>query len=334
MLPLAFAVAVTANADPLSELASFSVFKDVNLEKLGGGTVQMARGAAMSHARGMAIESVFVIRKPVQAAVDFHQRWTPAGHSELKVYLHVDMPARPSASDFKRLESAPANGAVKSLVAATQKLESGTTDLQLSNAERKAFTGGAEGGRGGMPANVAAFWENVLLQRAQAFSSGGTGRLPAYEGGKESIRVADEFARLLKDAAKIRGQFAGLIAANPLTGGRASLSPSAFWEMIDVEGHAALTLGASYVKGGGDSWQALDGQYYSSAGFYGLLSFYQFWPVEIGGQPATLVWRGDLVSAGSLGGLRGVERLGSSTAMMRATRRTIEAMLKDAGRAR
>jgi hypothetical protein len=333
-LPLAFAMAFTASADPLSELASFSAFKDVNLEKLAGGGVQISRGATMSNPRGLATESVYVIRKPLQAAVDFHQRWNPAGQSGLKVYLHADIPSRPSASDFQRLESAPSNRAVKSLVSATRKLASGSTDLQLSNAERKAFAVGADGGSGAMPADVAAFWRGVLLQRAQAFSSGGPGRLAPYESGRESIRPADEISRLLKDAGKIRGQFAGLIAANPLTGGRGSLSPSSYWEMIDVEGQAAVTLGVSYAKGGSDSWQSVDGQYYASSGFNVLLTFYQFWPVQVGGQPATLVWRGDLISASSLAALHGVERMGSSSAMMRETRKSVEALLKDAGRSR
>ncbi|MEQ1852447.1 MAG: hypothetical protein ABMA01_12760 [Chthoniobacteraceae bacterium] len=331
-VPLAFAAAFTASADPLSELASFSAVKDVNLEKLAGGSVQMGRGAAMGFPRGLAVESVYVVRKPLQATVESHQRWNPARHSGLKVYLHTDIPSRPGPGDFQKLDSAPSNRAVKSLVAATQKLASGGTDLQLSNAERSAFSAQGDGGGGAMPANVSAFWRNVLLQRSQAFLSGGAGRLAPYETGKESIRAADEIARLLKEAGKIRGQFAGLIGANPLTGGRGSLSPSPYWELVDVEGQAAVSLGVSYSKSGAGSWQMLDGQYYSSGGYYVLLTFQQFWPVQIGGQEATLVWRGDLLSAASLANLHGVERMGSSSAFMRETRRNVEALLKDAGR--
>ena len=325
LLPLVIFVSFTASADPLADLASFSTFKDVNIEKLGTGNVQMARGPAMNFPRGLAVESVYVVRKPVQKTVELHRQWNPGRHSELKVYLHSDLPAHPSAADFQKIDSLPSNSAVKSFIAATQKLGSGGTELQLSNAEVKAFAA---------QPNFPAFWKNVLQQRAQAFVSGGTHRLPPYESGKETIRTDEEISRLLRESGKIRGRFAGLIAANPLTGGGGSLTPSHDWEVVNVEGQAAVSLGASYYKGSGDSWQALDGVYYSSAGYFALITFYEFWPVKIGGQDATLVWRGDLISAASLATLRGIERMGSSSAMMRETKKSIEAFLKDAGGSR
>jgi hypothetical protein len=235
--------------------------------------------------------------------------------------VHADLAAHPTAADFQRLDSLPSNSAVKSFIAATQKLGSGSTDLQLTTAEVKAFPG----------QTPAAFWKTALLQRAQAFASGGINRLPAYETGKESIKPGDEVSRLLKESGKIRGRFAGLLAASPMTGGGAQAQSSS-WEVVNVEGQAAVTLGASSFKGGAETAQALDGVYYSSSGYYVLITLYEFWPVKIGGQDATLIWRGDLISAASLGSLRGVERLGSSSAMMRETRKSIEAFLKDAGR--
>ena len=241
-------------------------------------------------------------------------------HSELKVYSHTDFGAHPTVGDFQKLDSLPSNSAVKSFLAATQKLGSGATDLQLSNAEVKAFAG----------QTAPAFWKTVLLQRAQAFSSGGINRLPAYENGKEPIRPGDEVSRLLKESGKIRARFSGLLGSSPMTGG-GSQAQSSSWEVVNVEGQAAVTLGASSFKGGADTAQALDGIYYSSTGYYALVTLYEFWPVRIGGQDATLVWRGDLISAASLGTLRGVERMGSSSAMMRETKKSIEAFLKDVG---
>jgi len=46
---------------------------------------------------------------------------------------------------------------------------------------------------------------------------------------------------------------------------------------------------------------------------------------------ATLVWQGDLVSSTTLASLHGVERMGSSTAMMRETQKFIERFLSDIG---
>jgi hypothetical protein len=202
----------------------------------------------------------------------------------------------------------------------------------LSSADAKAFASqSASGSSGGaLPPKVAAFWSNLLLQRTQTFLAGGITRLPPYDAGGESIRPADEVARLLKDAPKVRGQFAALIEANPLTGSKPAAPASAYWEMFDVEGLAAVNLGALYIRTSGGTAQMLDGQYYASDGYYSLLTFYQLWPVKVSGQDCTLIWRIDLISASELANLHGVERMGSSTAMMRETKKSIESLLKDA----
>lgn len=328
---LSLAATGEASADPLAELAAVSTFKSVDLEKLANGTVQVARGPAMNFPRGLAVESLYVIRKTVPKTVELHEQWNPNKHPELKVFLHGDLTAHPAPADFQKVATAPGNGSVKAFAAATQKLGSGATELQLSNADVKAFASQAGATSGGaMPPKVAAFWSNLLFQRAQMFLSGGASRLPAYETGGETIRLADDIAHLLKDAPKVRSQFGALIDANPLTGTKAAPPQSAYWEMFDVEGVAAVNLGALYVRANGDTYQALDGQYYASGGYYTLLTFSQFWPVKIGGQDCTLIWRTDLISAAELATLHGVERMGSSTAMMRETKKNIESLLKDA----
>jgi hypothetical protein len=318
------ALALTAKADPVGEVKAFSAFKDVNLEKLAGGTILSARGATMSFPRGLAVESLYVVRKPLQKTVDFHRRWNPASHPELKVMIHGELPAKPTTSDFQKIESVPSNGAVKSWTAATQKLGSGDTELQLSNAEVQSFA------KAGSPA---AFWSNVLAQRGQAFAAGGAARLPPYETRGEAVRVADEIANLLKGAPKVRSQFAGLIDSTPLTAGKGAGPQTLYWEMIEVEGRAALNLGAVYTKKVGESWQMLEGAYYASSGYYVLLTLSQLWPVTIAGEECTLEWRGHLISAESLGTLRGVERMGSGTAMMRETKKSIELFARDAAKA-
>ena len=330
---LAVATSVSAGTDPLAELAAVSSFKKVELDKLAAGTVLIARGPAMNFPRGLAVESVYVVRKPVLKAAELHVQWNPNKHPELKVFLHGELSAHPTAAEFQKVGSAPSISSVKALAAATQKLGSGATELQLSNADVKAFAGQAAAGAssGGLPPKVAAFWSQLLFQRTQAFLSGGMTRLPPYETGGEAVRPSDEVARLLKDAPKVRGQFAALIDANPITGGKAAPPQSAYWEMFDVEGVAAVNLGALYVRANGDTWQGMDGQYYASGGYYALLTFYQMWPVKIADRDCTLVWRADLISAPTLATLHGVERMGSSTAMMRETKKTIESLLKDAG---
>jgi len=317
-------------ADPAADLKSFSVFKDVNLEKLASGTIMAARGAAMASPRDLAIETCYVVRKPLQKTADLHVQWNPARHSELKVFLHGDLSIPPTPAQFQQLSAAPANSAVKWLNSATEKLDAGTGPLQLSAAEAKAFKADAGSGRGGLSPAAAAFWSNLLHRRAEAFLTGGMSRLPAYEFKGETVRTSEEVARLLKEAPKVRTQFAGLLEATPLAGGKGSITPAAYWEMFDAEGEAALNLGVSYYRAGTSTWQGVDAQYYASGAYYALLTFYQMWPVTIGGQECTLVWRADLISAQSLATLHGVERMGSGTAMMRETQKTIKSLLDDA----
>jgi hypothetical protein len=304
----------------------------VDLDKLAAGTVQIARGPTMSFPRGLAVESVYVLRRPVPKAMELHEQWNPNKHPELKVLLHGEVSAHPTLVEFQKVGAAPGNSSVKAFAAATQKLGAGTSELQMSNADAKAFAGQATAGSsgGGLPPKATAFWSNLLFQRAQAFLSGGISKLPPYETGGETIRPADEVAHLLKDAPKVRGQFGALIEANPLTGGKQTPPQSTYWEMFDVEGVAAVNLGALYMRASGATGQMLDGQYYASGGYYALLTFYQLWPVKIGGKDCTLVWRTDLISAAALANLHGVERMGSSTAMMRETKKSIESLLKDA----
>ena len=320
-----FALIVRANADPASELASFSVFKNVDLAKLAKGEVMAARGPAMNFPRGLSVETCYIVFAPVQKTAELHRQWNPTRHSELKVYLHVDLPSKPSPADFKKIESAPDNSAVRSLVAATQKLNPDKPELYVSSEEAGSFSKAAGSSNGAV---LSAVWSNLLYQRAAAFESGGTAKEPPCNVRGEPVRASDEIARLLKEAGKICAQFPALVDA--LNGTPSKASP--YWELFDVEGQAAFSLGAFIDKSAGDKWQAVDVQYYSSGGYCAMLTFYEGWPVTINGRQATLVWRGDLLSAPALAGLHGIERMGSSTAMMKEIQKGVRAFLKDAGR--
>ena len=221
LLPALVAAALSgAQADPLAELNAFSSVKGVKLEDLAKGAVKSGRMPQMKFARGLGVESCYVVRKPLAKTAELHTQWTPSQHPELKVYLHGDLSAHAAAGDFAKLNSAPGNGAVKSFVSSTLKLGSGGGKLQLSNAEAKPAPG--DGAGGSMPPAVATFWSNVLAQRAQAYTSGGLGKLPAYETAGETVRVADDVSQLLKEAPKVRSQFSGLIGNTPLGGGKGS----------------------------------------------------------------------------------------------------------------
>ncbi len=316
----------SAFANPLTELAAFSSLKNVDLAKLMAGEVVSGRGPTMSFQRGLAIESAYVVKAPLAKTLELQRTWSPAGHGGLKIYLHTDLPAKPTADDFRRLAAAPQNGPVKALITATEKIDPAKPALQLSAEEAKGFGAATTPAWAGpIPGPVAGFWSGLLAARAQAFSAGGVARQPAYFWKGESISAADEVGRLFKEVPKVRAQFSAL--AGSLTGG-APAKTAHYWELADIEGQAAFSLGATLEKPSTTSAQTMDVQYYASGGYFVLVTFYQLWPIEGG----TLVWRGDLISSPQLGELRGMERMGSSAAMMKQVKQFVTAFLKDSNR--
>jgi hypothetical protein len=102
-----------------------------------------------------------------------------------------------------------------------------------------------------------------------------------------------------------------------------------------VDDQGVVTLGASYNRAGaGGTYQAADVLYYASGGYYVALTLYQMWPVTVEGKSSTLVWRGDMISAASLGSLHGVERLASESAMMKDISKAVTLFRRDTSGAR
>ncbi len=313
---LAFLLAAVApsRADGVSEMKSFSVFDTVDLAALAQADAKAVRGAPMSTSRFLSVQSAWVSPgTPAQVSAAL-SRWSPAGHSELKVLLHS------GGSNFSKLSQAPNNSVVQALVSATA---SKSSDLQISKAEAARLPAAAAGST--MSGPVASFWSGVLSGRAQAFASGGVGAQPPYDYSAQAIRPGAEINSLLSEQGKIKKQFSGILSgkADP------------YWELVDVDGKGVLTLGASYSRSAaGGSYQAADVLYYASGGFYAALTLYQMWPIEMNGKPATLVWRGDMLSSAELAGLAGVERLGSESVMIKDVSRAIRVFRRDTGGSR
>jgi len=320
-------IAPRAHADAQSDLAKYSVFPQVDPSSLSGGKILTLRGPALNFSRDLSVQALYLVHAPVPRALAMQQQWDAGKHPELKVYVHHDFSTHPTPADFS--QSIPGNGAVRKLVDATEKLPD-MGDLQLSKAEAAAFK--KSGGAGAFPADVQSFWSQVLFHRASAFLQHGLSGEAAYDSADGSVRVADEVSRLLSEQPKIRAAFGPLIDRSPLGGGAGSLPLLPYWELFDVEGQAAFSLGtAASIQSGGTA-QALDLQYYAAGGYYTFITLYQMWPVTVDGKPATLVWRVDAISSLSLSDLRPFERMGSGAAMMKDIQRIINFFQKDMGR--
>src|SRR5262249_46038198 len=144
---------VSLGADPTSEMAEFSVFGKVDLAGLAKGEVKTAAGSPMSNERYLSVQSCFVIPQPPAKVIAAMKSFNPTAHRELRVILHTDLPASPTAADFSKLDHPPNGGAVQSLTAATEKK---SRDLQISGAEAQAFSPGKP---------LFAFWGDLLSKR-------------------------------------------------------------------------------------------------------------------------------------------------------------------------
>src|SRR5678815_2741189 len=79
---------ITARADAVSELASFSIFDKVDLAQLAKSDVKTAHGPPMSNQRFLAVQSCYVATGAPAQQMEALRRWNPAKYRELKVFLH------------------------------------------------------------------------------------------------------------------------------------------------------------------------------------------------------------------------------------------------------
>lgn len=317
-----FAVRPVLAADPAAELSSFSAFNKIDLAALAQ-EAKVVRGPATGNNRYLAVQSAYVVPRPPAEVAAKLRGFNPARYPDLKVYLHGE-----STSDFARLRSAPDNSAVQYLANATAQR---TSDLQVSAQEMSQLAATkAEGGPGAI---LASAWPKILSSRAQAFVSGGSAAQPPYENGSTPIRPNDELNGLLNSQGKVKKQFAGLLGTTGIGRGSGSARPDMFWELLNADGKGVLTLGASYHRAAeGGSIQTASATFYASGGFYVGLTLHQLWPVQVNGEAATLVWRGDLISSAAVGGLRGIERMGAESTMMKDVGRAITRVRGELGR--
>jgi hypothetical protein len=307
-------------AEPLAEVAGFSSLK-IDQAKLEKGDIVSARSPGVTFPRGQSIESVFVVAAPYEKTIETLKTWN-GGKQADKVYLHVDIDGAPDAADFKKLGAAPSSGPVKAFVSAT-----GKGQVQLAAGEAAQAPAKAEGGSS--PA-FTSFWSGVLTKHAQAYVGGGLPGLPPYDIAGQKIAPAEEASALLKSVPKIQAQFKPALAAVGISGkpSKASL----YWELVNAQGTATANLGAAVVTTAGKGTQMADVQYYASGTYYTFITLYQLWPTSANGKPATLIWRGDLISAAELGRLRGIERNAAGSAMAKEIVKTIASFQKDAAR--
>jgi hypothetical protein len=172
-------------------------------------------------------------------------------------------------------------------------------------------------------------WPQILLGRIAAFLNGTGGA--SYDIGTEGdVHPLNDVKSLLHADPRVYGDYQHFLNQTPLKalstspGGRVA-PVNLYYEAFDVEGSAAVGVGAMYQAPIVDSIQSVDVEFYTNSGVYCTVELEQMWPVAVNGRNETLVWREDLVSAPNVAYLHGTERLASSMIMLQETKGGVEA---------
>jgi hypothetical protein len=339
-LLLAFAGHAFAQANP--DLA-FTDFPNADVNALTGGQVQQARGGLIEFQRGLTSQALYVIAAPVATVQAKLSSWNPASHPELKVWMHQNLPPRPTLNDLAGLQSLPDNSSVNSLIEATGKFDAAAPTFQVSASEAQLIASLRTPGTDPR-AFFANAWSQVLLGRIDNFLGAKLGAENDFAPGG-TIQPLAEIKSLLRSDVKIYQRFHPLLVNTPVYAANKIAPVTLYYECFDIEGTAVLGTGAMYeahpngapaatapntgmppapTTAGGPILIA-DIEYFVNNGIYVSLELHQLSPVTINGQEETLVWRADLVSTVNVAYLHGTERLASGMIMLQDVKQAVDA---------
>ena len=309
---------------------AFTDFPNASPDSLAGGKVLQQRGGLIDFEHGLTAQSLYVIDAPAETVRQKLISWNPATHSELKVWMHLPLPAHPTANDFGGLGSLPDNSSVNYLVNATEKLDPANPSLQVDRDEAQAIATMRQSGASGRGLFTSA-WTQIMLGRVSKFLGGNlSGQRYLMSGG--DIFPAAEMIELLRSDSRIYARFHPLLAGTPLYGKTGRTPAGLYYESFDIEGGAALGTGAVYQSqpngapiAPGSTVVSADLEYFVNNGIYVSVELEQLTPVTINGRPETLVWRSDEVSTSDIAGLHGTERLASGMIMLQDVAQAVDA---------
>jgi len=339
-----FAILVLINAgpvfcatDPVAEIKSFSSFKEINPEMLVDGRILGQSGPLMDFQRGISVQTCFVVMAPVKVTARMLQTWDPSQHESLKVHFHRPVRSPPGKEDFKSCVLNSNKPAVRRLINKTVSTTPEKSDLQLSRAEAAQIAKcmkQTENEAETSPEQLASVcWSDILRARVLRFQKEGLAGTPSCETGGSTITPVSEIRSLLKEDPKVTTQFSKLLSETSLTASKPAssktVSASYYWELFEADLHATFDLGVIYVKPSKDGFQVLDCQYFASGNYYVYLTFYQLWPIQVGNKSATLIWRGDFLSARSVADTRGTERMMYGGVMSQEIKKAIRFFQED-----
>jgi hypothetical protein len=311
-----------AHADLNSDLA-FTDFSNVDINALAGGQVMQMRGPMLEFQRGITAQSLFIINAEPATVQQKLVHWDPAAHSELKVWIHKLLPAKPTAADFAGLSGLPNNSSVSYLIDATAKLSANSPALQVDKSEAQWIAPMAAQNTD-KRALFTHVWSQLLANRASNFLGGKFGSATYVVNGND-LGILKDVTSLFRADPKVYQAYHSLLSQTPIYSSTKAAPAGIYYDCFDVEGYGALGTGAIFQAPSGNAIQSVDIEYYVNSGIYTTIELETLWPITVNGKTETLVWREDLVSTSNVAYLHGMERMASSMLMLQDVKQAVDA---------
>jgi hypothetical protein len=321
-------------AAPVDDILAFSSFKQINPDELAGGTILTQRGGSSGFSRGLALQSCYVVNKPLADTANYLIWWDPSPHPELDVYLNVSF-RKGEDPKFDQFNLNGKQKAVYRLIQDFAKAKDIKSDLQLSTEELKDLSQRL----GSVPTSpdspdfrklCADYLSGILKQRYNQFLSGGLASLPQYDYSGSHLSVKDEITSLVNIDPKVTDHFKDIIS-DVLQPAPGSAGPNSYyWQLFKADTEATANLGAIYDRTTPEKIQILDCQFYVSNAYFVSVTLYELYPVTIQGKQQTLIWRADYVSAPMFAWLRGVDQMAATMLMMQSIKQSVRLFQADA----
>jgi hypothetical protein len=136
---------------------------------------------------------------------------------------------------------------------------------------------------------------------------------------------------MLTAQSPVSREFAPLLQQSGVLGEEraVALAPRQYWGLYEANHRVTLNLGATYLLPVEDHYQFMDAEYYVSGTYNGAVTLCEIWPIQLGGKPAALVWRGDFLSAKRFALTKGAERMAYGAIMIQEIKKIIRCFQTD-----
>jgi hypothetical protein len=322
--------ALAADSGPVESLKSFSDFQQVDLNRLLAGDVLSERGSLMDFPNGISSQTCFMVPVSAEETAKRLQLWDPSPHGELKVFAFHALHAPCELADFQQLDFKTRQRSVRWLLDKTIAFTPVKSDLNLTHDEAQQLAACVQ--KRADPQKVSDCWAKLLLGRASAFQQKGLDGAQPYDTVGESVSPPVQLRTMLREQLAIAREFSPILKRIGLLGNETvpSLTPFYYWTLFDADYHGTISLGAVYQLAVGDHYQLVDLEYYVSGNYYTSATLFEVWPVEVGGTPGALVWRGDFFAAPMLAFTKGTERIAYGALMLQDIKKEIHCFQDEA----